>query len=141
MQTTHTCQFCGANMPAKAGKCPACDTPVRRHKNRTVAAVLAFTGGGLGLHRFYLGQWWGLFYLLLFWTGLPFLVGFIEAGVFGFTSEEHWHARHNRYSPDGRVGPGTIALILASCCVIPVCLAVLIILTVRLLQSIHMGGY
>lgn len=34
-------------------------------KNRYVAAILAFFLGGLGVHKFYLGKWTGIFYLVL----------------------------------------------------------------------------
>ncbi len=49
-------------------------------KNVAVAAVLAFFGGSLGLHKFYLGEWKkGLVYLIFFWTGIPGAVSLIEA--------------------------------------------------------------
>ena len=48
-------------------------------KQRTTAAVLAIVLGTFGCHRFYLGQpEWGLIYLLLWWTGVPTFVGWVE---------------------------------------------------------------
>lgn len=48
-------------------------------KARTTAAVLAILLGTFGCHRFYLGQpEWGLIYLLLCWTGVPTVVGWVE---------------------------------------------------------------
>lgn len=57
-------------------------------KSRKVAAILAFAGtllqiAGLhpiaGLHKFYLGQpLWGLLYLLLSWTPIPYIASAIE---------------------------------------------------------------
>ena len=49
-------------------------------KNPTTAVVLALLLGGLGIHRFYLGQTaWGILYLLFSWTLIPGVVAFFEA--------------------------------------------------------------
>ena len=48
-------------------------------KNKVTAALLAIFLGGIGAHKFYLGQIKvGVVYLLLSWTGIPLLVGIIE---------------------------------------------------------------
>lgn len=48
-------------------------------KNPTTAIVLALFLGGLGAHRFYLGQiGWGVVYVLFVWTFIPVLVALIE---------------------------------------------------------------
>jgi TM2 domain-containing membrane protein YozV len=51
-------------------------------KNRTVAAILAFSGIVVpfaGFHKFYLGQpRWGIVYLLLWWTPIPHIASVIE---------------------------------------------------------------
>ena len=66
------------------------------HKNKTLATLLAFLLGGLGMHRFYLHgikDIWAWVHVLLF----PFSVyaGFIEALVIGLTPDEKWDATHN----------------------------------------------
>jgi len=49
-------------------------------KNPTTAVLLALFLGGLGIHKFYMGQTFlGILYLLFSWTGIPSIVGFIEA--------------------------------------------------------------
>ncbi len=49
-------------------------------KNKTVAIVLAFFLGGLGIHHFYLEHWRrGILYLLFCWTGIPAVLGVIDA--------------------------------------------------------------
>ena len=48
-------------------------------KNRYVAALLAFFLGGLGVHKFYLGKWTGIFYLALCWTYIPSIIALVEA--------------------------------------------------------------
>lgn len=92
-------------------------------KNKTLAAWLAFLGGPLGLHRFYLYGWgdlWGWLLPLptalgvygieralaygqddaLSWALIP-LVGFTIAGcalnaiVYGLKSPEQWNAQFN----------------------------------------------
>ena len=93
-------------------------------KNKTIAAWLAFLGGPLGLHRFYLYGWGDMLGWLLplptalgvygiqrvqqwgqddqfSWLLIP-LLGFTIAGcalcaiVYGLMSPEKWNARHNR---------------------------------------------
>lgn len=92
-------------------------------KNKTLAAWLAFLGGPLGLHRFYLKGWgdwlgwtlwaptllglWGLERVqalglddTLSWVLLP-VMGFNIAGcalcaiVYGLMTPEKWNRRHN----------------------------------------------
>lgn len=49
-------------------------------KNPTTAVLLALFLGGLGIHKFYLGQTgMGIVYLLFCWTYIPSIIAFIEA--------------------------------------------------------------
>ena len=51
-------------------------------KNPTTAVLLSLFLGGLGIHKFYLGQTaWGILYLLFAWTYIPAIIGFLEAFV------------------------------------------------------------
>lgn len=51
----------------------------QRRKDRTVGLLLTLFLGGLGIHRFYLGQvGLGLLYLLFCWTFLPVFVSLVE---------------------------------------------------------------
>ncbi|MFW6359058.1 MAG: NINE protein [Chroococcales cyanobacterium] len=48
-------------------------------KSRITAALLAFFFGGIGIHKFYLGQnFAGILYLLFFWTFIPAIIAFFE---------------------------------------------------------------
>ena len=48
-------------------------------KSRVATALLALFVGGLGIHRFYMGQiGLGLIYLLFSWTLIPGLIAFCE---------------------------------------------------------------
>ncbi|MGO2145111.1 MAG: TM2 domain-containing protein [Serratia bockelmannii] len=40
-------------------------------------------------------KWWGLFYLLFCWTGIPAIVGFIEGIIYLFQSEEKFNQKYN----------------------------------------------
>ena len=65
-----------------------------------MAALLALLGGGLGLHKFYLGQvGQGILYLLFIWTFIPAILGFFEGIGYALMSEEEFHARYSRASP------------------------------------------
>jgi TM2 domain-containing membrane protein YozV len=65
-------------------------------KDKLVAALLALFVGGLGIHRFYLGQTvLGIIYLLFFWTMIPAIVALIDAIVWLVMSEEKFNAKYN----------------------------------------------
>ncbi|NYE62369.1 TM2 domain-containing membrane protein YozV [Duganella sp. 1224] len=89
-----------------------------RHKNKTLAALLAFLLGGLGAQRLYLRGWrdpWLWTHLAClpaawlvaaaaphadgFYKVLPVIVsglaGFLEALVLGLMPDEQWDARYN----------------------------------------------
>ena len=108
------CRSCGNEVHENAESCPSCGAPqlVVGDKNRVVAALLALFMGYLGIHRFYLGQWWGLFYLLFFWTGIPGLIAFIEALVFLFTDQRKWDLKYNSGVPSGS-GSGVVIIVIA----------------------------
>lgn len=60
-------------------------------KSKLAAALFALFLGGLGIHKFYLGQTgWGIAYLLLCWTGLPIIVGVIEGILLLVMSDEEF---------------------------------------------------
>lgn len=64
-------------------------------KNRTTAAILALFLGGLGLHKFYLGNWmWGLVYLFFCWTFIPAIISFFEAIALFMMSDENFNEKY-----------------------------------------------
>jgi len=91
------CRGCSKEIHESARSCPHCGATQgsgAQGKNKVVAGVLALFLGGLGIHRFYLGQWWGLFYLLLCWTFVPAIIALVEAIVFFCTSDDAWNAKY-----------------------------------------------
>ncbi|MCF8110371.1 MAG: TM2 domain-containing protein [Desulfobacteraceae bacterium] len=92
------CRGCGKEIHEDARTCPHCGAPQRatnQGKNKVVAGVLALFLGGLGVHRFYLGQWWGIFYLLFVWVFfIPSFIAFIEGIVFLVTNDEVWEQKY-----------------------------------------------
>ena len=88
------CPRCGVRQPHLPGAmvaaaqpapiivtAPAAPVPVTT-KSRTTAALLALFLGGLGVHKFYLGEGGsGVIYLLFCWTLIPALAAFVEALV------------------------------------------------------------
>ncbi len=93
------CQECGALIRAKAEICPKCGVrqvggsdglsaaPNRRSK--LAAGLFAIFLGGLGIHKFYLGRTGqGVVYLLLCWTFIPAIIGFIEGIVYLTMSDQ-----------------------------------------------------
>ena len=112
--TTKFCHACGETIDARAEICPRCgvrqpyipgmpgggiqvnaNAVTRTGKTKLVAALLAIFLGGLGVHKFYLGQiGMGLLYLAFFWTVIPAVVGFIEGILWLVQSDEQWLARY-----------------------------------------------
>jgi len=113
------CRGCGGVIHGSAPSCPHCGAvqPITPRKSKVVAGLLALFLGGLGVHRYYLGQWWGIFYplgILLFSFGFPVLLApygffafipisvsfaigaipFIEAIVFFCTSDTTWNRKY-----------------------------------------------
>jgi TM2 domain-containing membrane protein YozV len=65
-------------------------------KNKTTAGIFALVFGGLGVHRFYLGQTGrGLLYLLFIWTFIPTIVAMIDGIVFLTQDEDTFNRKYN----------------------------------------------
>jgi TM2 domain-containing membrane protein YozV/Tfp pilus assembly major pilin PilA len=90
------CVKCGTVIRIGQTKCSKCFNPVSEFvsKSKTTAGLLAFFVGGLGVHRLYLGQWWGIIYLLFWSTLIPSIVSLIESIVFFTTSQESWDKKY-----------------------------------------------
>lgn len=90
------CVKCGSVIRVGQTKCSKCFTPVNEFvsKSKTTAGLLAFFVGGLGIHRLYLGQWWGIIYLLFWGTLIPSIISLIEAIVFFSTSQKSWDEKY-----------------------------------------------
>lgn len=99
---TKFCRDCGAEINAQAELCPECG--IRQQgavdsspgeKSRVVAILLALFLGGLGAHKFYLGQpGWGILYLLFFWTFIPAFVAFIEMIIYLVMSDRRFAEKY-----------------------------------------------
>jgi TM2 domain-containing membrane protein YozV len=95
------CRDCGSVINSQAEICPKCGVRQRMQvlassRNRTSAALFALFLGGIGAHRFYLGQpGLGILYLVFFWTFIPAFVGFIEGIVYLSMSDQSFNARYN----------------------------------------------
>lgn len=88
---TKYCQNCGSDTAEKAVLCVSCGVDLMRssEKSKVVAGILALVLGGIGAHKFYLGQpVLGILYLLFTWTFIPMLVGIVE-GILYFSMSEH----------------------------------------------------
>lgn len=98
------CPKCGVRQPHLPGSMPATTQPAPiiitspvpvTTKNRTTAALLALFFGGIGVHKFYLGQGGlGVVYLLFCWTLIPALVAFIEALILFGMNDTSFAARY-----------------------------------------------
>ncbi len=79
------CESCGNTIKIATEICPSCgarqnNTQGKGDKSKTTAGLLALFLGGIGAHKFYLGQpGMGLLYLFFCWTFIPGAVAFVEA--------------------------------------------------------------
>lgn len=113
-KTTVFCRECGAKLSKTAVACTQCGAVQDvGGKSKVAAGLLAIFLGGFGFHRFYLGQWWGIFYLLLFWTWIPGIIAFIEGIVFLCTSQQTWLKKYGNTK-----GTSGLVLVLVSVLVI-----------------------
>lgn len=101
--TARSCAKCGASLDAQAiagasltGTRPQTSTATRGGGNSKVTAgLLGILLGGLGVHKFYLGQiGWGIGYVLLCWTYVPALVGLIEGIIYLTTNDDDFAAKY-----------------------------------------------
>jgi TM2 domain-containing membrane protein YozV len=64
-------------------------------KDKTVATVLCFFLGGIGVHKFYLGKTvQGLIYLGFCWTYIPAIFSLAEGIIYLCMSEAEWQKRY-----------------------------------------------
>ena len=95
------CRGCGAGIHEQAPLCPHCGAPqsaaarVTAQKSKVVAALLAVFLGGIGMHKFYLGEvGLGIIYFLFCWTFIPSLIGLIEGIVYITSTDEAFARRY-----------------------------------------------
>lgn len=114
------CRQCGVKLSVTEPVCGQCGAKqlVGKSRSRFVAGWLALLLGGLGIHRFYLGQWWGIIYFFT-WPIAP-MIAIVESIVFFCTSQPRWLAKY------GNVQPVSVILLLVI--TIPVFVAIVGIL-------------
>ena len=93
------CVSCGKILSKEAEICPKCGVRQKRPKtgtkNKTTAGILAILLGGLGAHKFYLGQTGqGILYLCFSWTLIPEIIGFIEGIIYLTKSDEEFEEKY-----------------------------------------------
>lgn len=91
------CRGCGTKIHKSAVHCVTCGAVQRSvsNKSRNVAILLAFFLGGLGAHKFYLGQpGRGILYALFCWTFIPALLALISFFRMIFMSDEDFSERY-----------------------------------------------
>lgn len=102
------CVTCGKPIHEKAEICPHCGVrqpmlataSASNGRNKLTAGLLAFFLGGLGIHKFYLGQNnMGIIYLLFCWTFIPAIIAFIESIQIFMMSDADFDAKYNLPSP------------------------------------------
>ena len=78
------CPQCGVRQPVMPGAMMVREPTAMTvtSKNRQTAGIFALLLGGIGVHKFYLGQpGMGVLYVVFCWTAIPAIIGFIEGIV------------------------------------------------------------
>ncbi|RBI63123.1 hypothetical protein DMJ13_00780 [halophilic archaeon] len=102
------CTSCGEVIKKQAEICPECgvrqsDAPGTDQSNvvsgsskdQNTAGILAILLGGIGVHKFYLGETWkGILYLLFCWTFIPAIVALVEGILYLTKSEEEFQRKY-----------------------------------------------
>ena len=98
------CSSCGEIIKKEAEICPECGVRQKSvagggtasgSKDRTTAGILALLLGGVGAHKFYLGETGlGILYLCFFWTFIPALVGLIEGILYLTKTDEEFQQQY-----------------------------------------------
>jgi TM2 domain-containing membrane protein YozV len=66
-------------------------------RDKTLSTIFAFFLGTFGIHRFYLGQvGLGIFYAILMFTGIPTVLGIIDALVMAGMSQSDFDHKYNK---------------------------------------------
>jgi TM2 domain-containing membrane protein YozV len=93
------CSSCGDIIKKEAEVCPECG--VRQESasssdiDRTTAGIFAILLGGLGVHKFYMGDTnMGILYLCFSWTFIPAIIGFIEGILYLTKSDEEFQRQY-----------------------------------------------
>ncbi len=94
------CRACGNAIDPRVEFCTKCGArnwvETSSGRNRTTAALFALLLGGLGTHKFYLGQpGLGVLYLLFCWTFIPAIVACVEGIVYLTMSDEAFRAKYH----------------------------------------------
>jgi len=89
------CPRCGVRQPPMPGMVSTAlvqqgpQPLAHSSRNKTTAGIFALLLGGLGIHKFYLGQTAaGIVYLVFFWTFIPALISFVEGILFLTMTDE-----------------------------------------------------
>jgi TM2 domain-containing membrane protein YozV len=112
------CSSCGAIIKKQAEICPECGVrqgggvaagggaggataggagagAAASNKDRSTAGILAILLGGIGAHKFYLGETgMGLLYLCFSWTFIPAIIGLIEGILYLTKSDEEFQRQY-----------------------------------------------
>jgi len=87
------CVHCGVQQPSVKG---SSGIDLSGERNRLVAALLAFFLGGIGAHKFYLGDMnTGILYLIFFWTFIPAVLGIIDGVIYLSMSDAEFALKYN----------------------------------------------
>lgn len=120
------CPFCAEVIAAEAKKCKHCgeflDETLRQApmptprstglavapngKSKIAAGLFAIFLGGIGMHKFYLGQvGQGIVYVLFCWTFIPSVIGLIEGIIYLTMSDQAFTEKYCMAVPSNEVKP------------------------------------
>jgi TM2 domain-containing membrane protein YozV len=68
----------------------------KNNRSKVTAALFAIFLGGLGIHKFYLGNpLMGILYIVFCWTFVPAFIGFIEGLIYLSTNDVDFDRKYN----------------------------------------------
>lgn len=100
LKRTTTCNNCNHSIDAQAEICPSCGVRQRNPfsqglSNRLTAVLFALFLGIFGAHKFYMGQpLLGVLYFAFSCTGIPMIIGIVEAILYLNMSDEAFASQY-----------------------------------------------
>lgn len=108
------CKNCGREIPEQSTRCLYCGTPVsdksanamqevnfsstkiktRKTCSHIVAGLLGIFLGSFGIHKFYLGSPFGIFYFIFCWTFIPTIIGIVEGIIYLCTAQNVFEKKY-----------------------------------------------
>jgi len=76
-----------------------------RERSKPTTTLLGLFFGGIGAHKFYMGNWgWGILYVVFCWTFIPVIVALVEISRYIVLKDDEFAEKARKAQTDGPFG-------------------------------------